>query len=161
MGSVLYVDNEAVLNSRDVKGVCEEFGMEIRNSCEYQPWQNPAERDFQEKERLMRIQLARGCPDDQAEKYWDFAVLNAQHIIEATTHRDPREGDITPTERRTGEQPKVGHMRVLFCAAYVRTPERYRAGKTGKRAERALTDPAWIRGQGTWTRSQCTLEHAT
>ena len=41
-GGVAFCDNEVVLNSSAVRELCLKYGITLRNSCPYEPWQNGA-----------------------------------------------------------------------------------------------------------------------
>ena len=41
-GGVAFCDNEIVLNSSAVRELCLKYGITLRNSCPYEPWQNGA-----------------------------------------------------------------------------------------------------------------------
>ena len=107
----LYTDNEAVLNSGRVRGVLKRRKMKpLRNSCEYEPWQNPAERPWRtlsggSREFILRGIGETGVDDGQPDAYWPYA-----HQAVADVHN---------AARTTGkEQGRITHLRVPFCRAY-------------------------------------------
>ena len=136
-GGSLYRDNEIVLNSAKVDKVLDEFDMTPRNSAEYEPWGNPAERTMRTLQEPMRVMRERG---GAGEEYWEFAAHQAACIANDSHHAWGRDDDNkTPSQRRTGEPPAVaGRYRPMFCKAFVRLPPQYRAGKTDRRAEMCI-----------------------
>ena len=136
-GGSLYRDNEPVLNSAKVDAVLDEFDMTPRNSAEYEPWGNPAERTMRTLQEPMRIMRERG---GAGEEYWEFAAHQAACIANDSHHAWGRDDDNkTPSQRKTGEPPAVaGRYRPMFCKAFVRLPPQYRTGKTDRRAEMCI-----------------------
>ena len=92
--------------------------MVSKNSAEYEPWTNPAERTMRTLQEPMRVMLARGHAGPE---YWEFAMSQARYIADDSHHSWGREDDgKTPTERRTGHPPSIaGRFRPMFCLAYV------------------------------------------
>jgi len=136
-GGTLYRDNEAVLNSAKTDVVLKEFDMVSKNSAEYEPWTNPAERTMRTLQEPMRVMLARGHAGPE---YWEFTMSQAKYIADDSHHSWGRDDDgKTPTERRTGHPPSLaGRFRPMFCLAYVPLPRVYRTSKLDKRAEKGL-----------------------
>ena len=134
-GYQMYTDNEHVLNSDKVKEILKRRKMPpMRNSCEYEPWQNPAERPWRTFSAGSREFLLRGFgrahdgdePCDTSE-YWTYSHNQVADVYNAT--------------RALGTLDKhnrITHLRVPFCLAYSRTPVRYRAGKLAPQAERCM-----------------------
>ena len=59
-GGVAFCDNEVVLNSSAVRELCLKYGITLRNSCPYEPWQNGAcERANATCGRIVREMMAR------------------------------------------------------------------------------------------------------
>ena len=141
-GGTLYTDNEIVLNSQAVLRVCNRFGVTMRNSCEYEPWQNGVmERFWRTVEDWMRIAHARGFDDPAAAApYWTFSMAQAAEVHARTGHSWQTHDDgITPRERRTGRTPTGGDVRPMFCLAFVRRPPALRDGpKTHPQADKAM-----------------------
>eukprot|EP00974_Lingulodinium_polyedra_P049411 4748540-Lingulodinium_polyedra.AAC.1 len=135
-GGTVYSDNERVLNSSRVDRVLDEYHMHATNSCEYEPWQNPAERFMRTLQEPMRIMKERGAPEGQGDEYWEFFLAQAALIHELTTHKwsGPDDGR-TPHERKGRGKPSVAGLRPMLCLAYVRTPPALRGGKLTARAE--------------------------
>ena len=136
-GGTLYRDNEPVLNSAKVDAVLGEFDMTSKNSAEYEPWTNPAERTMRTLQEPMRVMMSRG---HAGEEYWEFAMHQAACIANDSHHKWGREDDgKTPSERRTGHPPSIaGRYRPMFCKAFVPVPSPYRTGKTDHRAEMCI-----------------------
>ena len=85
-GGVLWSDNEIVLNSRAMDDVAARHGQARGNAIEYKPTGNSgAESTFRIGGHEMRKSLIRaGLPDE----FWDFAIMDAQVLLEATRERD-------------------------------------------------------------------------
>ena len=69
----LYTDNEYVLNSCRVAKILKDRQMApMHNSCEYEPWQNPAEGPWKTLTAASRQFLLRGFGDDHpdSQAYW-------------------------------------------------------------------------------------------
>ena len=136
-GGTLYCDNEAVLNSDKVKQVCVLYGLSMRNSCEYEPWQNARpERGIGENNAIVREMLIRGGDGNDVERYWAVCSKQAALVHRLTTHRG--DNNITPYEVETGREPDVSHIRVMLCLAYARLPLAKREGKLQQQAVRCL-----------------------
>ena len=148
-GGTMYCDNEKVLNSAKVEIVLEEFDMHGKNSAEYEPWGNPAERTMRTLQEPMRIMHERGGAGPE---YWQFTMQQAAFIADDSHHAWGRPDDgMTPTQRKTGQPPRVAtRFRPMFCKAFVRLPPPYRTGKTDRRAELAIhlginqKGPGWL-----------------
>ena len=102
----------------------------IRNSCEYEPYQNGAvERSWRTLTAGAREFLLRGfdmgdCEDGnelEACEYWTYAVMQSAHAYNASFSTAERKG-------------RISHLRVPFCLAYAKTPDRYRAHKHAPQA---------------------------
>ena len=136
-GGTLYCDNEAVLNSGAVKGVCVQYGVTLRNSCEYEPWQNSRpERAIGEDNAVVREMLIRGGNGKDVEEYWAPCAQQAALVHNYTTHRG--DDNITPYEAETGRRPDVSRLRVMLCLAYARLPRAKRDGKLQQQAVRCI-----------------------
>ena len=128
----LYTDNEAVLNSKEVKKVVHSRRLKpIRNSCEYEPWQNGAvERPWKTLASTGRKFLLQGfgeCERNDGvdpEGYWPYAYQQTADVYKALND---------PTGRG-----RIAHLRVPFCLAYVKTPRRYLTSKLAAQAERCI-----------------------
>ncbi|MGB0243952.1 MAG: reverse transcriptase domain-containing protein [Candidatus Nanopelagicales bacterium] len=125
----MYTDNEIVLNSRKVKTILTDRKMkQLHNSCEYEPWQNPAERPWRTISAAVREFLMRGFGDDSDEDpnaYWTYAVQQFAHVHAA----------LHPPDGKTG---RASHLRTPFCLGYVRTPAYYMRSKHAPQAEAAV-----------------------
>ena len=126
-----------MLNSGKVKGVAKRGGIvEIRNSCEYKPWQNGAvERSWRVLNSRAREYTVRGWPEDkydEASKYWPAEFAHAT-LVRDLTHVG--KNGKTPYMRRTGLPGVITTLKVLFCLAYVRTPTALRTSKLRPQAE--------------------------
>lgn len=123
----LFTDNEIVLNSQNVKKILRSRQMKpLRNSCEYEPWQNPAERPWRTLTASTREFLLRGFGDVDSDNfdpstYWPYAHQQAADIENAINNSE--------------SGGRIAHFRVPFCLAYVKTPNRYRDGKLAPQAE--------------------------
>ena len=134
-GGLLYQDNEIVLNSKDVKMVTEQYGVTMRNACEYSPWQNGySERSNRTLESDMREMMHRGGAGDE---YWDVAAAQASLIENSSSHAWTGPGT-TPHELRTGRRAHLGGIRVMFCLAYARVPPAKRLNKLKPQALRCM-----------------------
>ena len=98
-----------------------QLGVAIEYTTAYTPSQNGV------AERLNRtlvgmakaMLLASGLP----QRFWGFAIEAACYI----RNRLPiRHGRITPEEAFTGKKPKIDHLRVFGCLAYVLKPHELR-----------------------------------
>jgi hypothetical protein len=125
----LFTDNEAVLNSATVKRVLKRRRMKpMRNSCEYEPWQNPAERPWQTLSAGSREFQLRGFgdePDCDPETYWPYTHQQVADVHNATHGAGGAKGRIT-------------HLRTPFCLAYARVPPSRRTGKLAPQAEACI-----------------------
>ncbi len=131
----LYTDNEIVLNSKAVKDVVRARKLlPVRNSCEYEPWQNGAvERPWRTLASSARTFILRGFgAGDAADRsdgvdpdgYWTYAYEQRANV-HAATHASDRKGHIK-------------HLRVPFCLAYVKVPQRYLSNKLAPQAEKCI-----------------------
>ena len=106
----LYTDNEVALNSRKVQHILKERKMKpMKNSCEYEPWQNPAERGWRTMTAGAREFLQRGIGDEGefgANPYWPWAVQQCANVHEATHQQGSRRGHIAHL-RTEGVQPSA------------------------------------------------------
>jgi hypothetical protein len=132
-----FTDNEYVLNSRRVISLLRSRKMRpLRNSCEYEPWQNPAERPWRTLSAASREFLLRGFGDPADHRdfdphtYWPYTHQQAADVENAIT--DPN------------QQGRIAHLRAPFCLAYAKTPGRYRDGKLAPQAE-ACVHLGWSR----------------
>ena len=101
----LFTDNEYVLNSNEVKTMIKVRRMKtIRNSCEYEPYQNGAvERSWRTLTAGGREFLLRGfdmgdCEDGnefEACEYWTYAVMQSAHAYNASFSTAERKGRIS------------------------------------------------------------------
>ena len=112
-GVQIYSDNEIVLNSAKVDAILKARQMPpIRNSCEYEPWQNDiVERGWRTLAAPMREYEVRAFKDtDDALEYWPHSMEHAKNAhTAALSHRDPNlpkeliirdyQVDPTPTSR--------------------------------------------------------------
>ena len=83
-GGVAFCDNEVVLNSSAVRELCLKYGITLRNSCPYEPWQNGAcERANATCGRIVREMMARagGHGATQLYQYWGYAWVYARNKI--------------------------------------------------------------------------------
>jgi len=127
----LYTDNEVVLNSKRVRGILRRRHMlRMRNSCEYEPWQNPAERQWRTLTAGSREFALRGFGDTTGrddidpERYWPYTHQHQADVENAVND---------PTART-----RISHLRVPFCLAYARTPAPYRTSKVAPQAEACM-----------------------
>ena len=103
---------------------------DLKNSCEYEPWQNPAERPWRDLEHAAREFLLRGIRDSKTrdgvdpEAYWTYAYLHLNHV-----HTAIHGGG------KTDDKGHITHLRVPFCLAYAKTPSPYRHNKLAPQAE--------------------------
>ncbi|KAF7761821.1 hypothetical protein Agabi119p4_9813 [Agaricus bisporus var. burnettii] len=84
-------------------------------------------RTLLEKAQAMRLHAC--LPDS----YWEFAIRTAVHVYNRTPMR--RLNWKTPTELHEGIKPKIDHLRVFGCVAYVFIPEEKRQNKLTPRSE--------------------------
>ena len=106
-GYQLFTDNEYVLNSAKMRNIVRNHRMKpFRNSCEYEPWQNPAERPWRTLAASAREFSLRGLGGDDS--YWTYANMQRKQIHDAMHQSDG-----------TG---RIAHLRVPFCLAYAKTP---------------------------------------
>ena len=94
----LYTDNEYVLNSCRVAKILKDRQMApMHNSCEYEPWQNPAEGPWKTLTAASRQFLLRGFGDDHpdSQEYWPYAHQQAADVRERDqghrTHKPPED----------------------------------------------------------------------
>ena len=127
-GWQLYSDNEIVLNSRAVADVLRKHRMPpVHNSCEYEPWQNPAERLFRTLAAGAREMLQRGFGDNpDKEGYWPYglgpyAYRQVAQVYNAMHGNDEVHG-------------RISHLRTPFCRAYSKVPMPYRDSKLAPQA---------------------------
>ena len=122
-GYQLYTDNEAVLNSNTVKKILRKNKMPpMKNSCAYEPWQNPAERPWRTLAAGAREFIARGTnPDDHPDDYWPYAYLQVANVYNAMHSKG-----------------RISHLRVPFCLAYVKTPRPLLEAKLSPQAETCI-----------------------
>ena len=131
-GYQLYTDNEIVLNSGKVKGIVRRAGLApIKNSCEYEPWQNGAvERSWRTLSTGAREFRQRGFGDGERTDgvnpaaYWPYAIK--------------QRADVHNAMHTKGEPGRISHLRVPFCLAYVKTPQPYLADKHAAQAEACM-----------------------
>jgi hypothetical protein len=124
----LYTDNEYVLNSAQVKGILRRRKMRpLRNSCEYEPWQNPAERPWRTLTAASREFLLRGFGDPASHTAFD------PHVYWPYTHQQA--ADVENALHDPTHRGRITHLRTPFCLAYAKTPGRYRDGKLAPQAE--------------------------
>ena len=106
-------------------------GINVLQSAPYTPQQNGhAERfmrTMMDKAQAMRL-LA--CLPDS---WWEFAVEHAAHIYNRTPLR--RLKWQTPFEAVKGEVPRIDHLRVFGCGAYVHIPANIRKNKLAPKSE--------------------------
>ena len=126
----LFTDNEFVLNSRKVMNIIRARQMKpMRNSCEYEPWQNPAERPWRTLTASTREFILRGFGDAESNDidpstYWPYAHQQAADVENAINDRESK--------------GRIAHLRVPFCLAFIKTPDRYRDGKLAPQAETCM-----------------------
>ena len=119
-GGTVYADNERVLNSSRVRALCDVRGVSLRNSCEYEPWQNgAAESVFRTLPADQRTMHVRGGAGPE---YWPFSMSEASYIRYRTRILD---NGRTGYEVRRGWQPDLSNLRPMFCLAYVRVPRAF------------------------------------
>ena len=98
----------------------------MRNSCEYEPWQNPSERPWRTLACATREFLLRGFDDEsEGAGYWPYTVVQASQVHNAIHSINDKKG-------------QIAHLRVPFCLAYAKTPPRYRNGKHTAQADRCM-----------------------
>ena len=108
-----------------------ERGIKILQSAPHTHQQNGRAERFirtvMDKAEAMRIEA--GIPDS----WWEFAVLHAVHVYNRTPMK--RLDWKTPYELLYGEQPRVDHLRVFGCGAYVHIPPETRKNKLAPKSE--------------------------
>ena len=124
-----YCDNEAVLNSGKVKGLLKRKNCRtMRNSCEYEPWQNPAERPFQTLSAGSREFLHRGFGEVRdgfnQEAYWPYSHQQVADVHNASA--------------QNGGDGRITHLRTPFCLAFARIPPSFRNGKLVPQAYKCM-----------------------
>ena len=122
-----FTDNEAVLNSSRVRALLRQRQMRaMRNSCEYEPWQNPAERPWRTMDAAVREFSLRGGDSDEYGRsvYWPYLVQQCATIHNA--RHDPASAG------------HVRHLRVPLCLAFTKTPAPFRATKHAAQAEMCI-----------------------
>jgi len=75
------------------------------------------------------MQLEACLPDS----WWEFAFATATHVYNRTPIKHLKWK--TPQEIFTGEKPKISHLHVFGCGAYVYLPNEVRAKKLTLRSE--------------------------
>jgi transposase InsO family protein len=108
-----------------------ENGIEILTSAPHQPQQNGRaerlNRTLMEKSESMR-HLANLPPS-----WWDFAFYHACHVYNRTPVE--RLKWRTPYEALNGDKPRIDHLRVFGCGAYVWLPPAVRSNKLAPKSE--------------------------
>ncbi len=115
-GGVAFCDNEIVLNSSAVRELCLKYGITLRNSCPYEPWQNGAcERANATCGRIVREMMARagGHGAAQLYQYWGYAWVYAATIANATFA--VRDTGKSAYELKTGQRPKMNMFYPWAC----------------------------------------------
>ena len=120
----LYCDNEIVLCSGRVKDILRRRHMKtLRNSCEYEPWQQgKVERTFRTYEAAHREFAARAFADVEEGKTYIPYCINQR-------------ADVRNAQNDPNENGHITHLRVPFCLAYVRTPTAKRTDKFNPQCE--------------------------
>ena len=131
VGGDAYCDNEVVLNSSAMREVLLNAGITLRNSCEYEPWQNGGvERANRTLVSIAREMHARAHDADPV--YWGYSMIQASTVHNRTCLVDIPQPDgtvlhKTPHELRTGNKPRIASLKPMFCTAMVRIPNAHRA----------------------------------
>lgn len=121
-----WTDNEIVLNSKDAKAIMRKQGLRnIRNSCEYEPWQNPIERDWRTYAAGHRIAATRAFASaDEGDKYWPYSYSHMSIVL---------------TALHCGEKhTRISHLRTLYCLCYAKIPRNLRENKLAAQAEKCM-----------------------
>ena len=95
----------------------------MNNSCEYEPWQNPAEGPWKTLTAASRQFLLRGFGDDNpdSQAYWPYSHQQA--------------ADVENAIKGIG---RISRLRTPFCLAYAKTPACFRDGKLPPQAEACM-----------------------
>ena len=149
-GGVAFCDNEVVLNSSAVRELCLKYGITLRNSCPYEPWQNGAcERANATCGRIVREMMARagGHGATQLYQYWGYAWVYAATIANATFA--VRDTGKSAYELKTGQRPKMNMFYPWACKMIVKSPPHLVANGVSPTGEMAAflgisrTSPGW------------------
>ena len=149
-GGVAFCDNEIVLNSSAVRELCLKYGITLRNSCPYEPWQNGAcERANATCGRIVREMMARagGHGAAQLYQYWGYAWVYAATIANATFA--VRDTGKSAYELKTGQRPKMNMFYPWACKMIVKSPPHLVANGVSPTGEMAAflgisrTSPGW------------------
>jgi hypothetical protein len=115
----------------DLKDLFAELGVQTRTSIPHMHQQNGRverlNRTLMEKAEALHFEAC--FPPS----WWEFSVEYAVHVYNRTPAR--RISWKTPFEMIHGEKPKVSHLWILGCGAYVFIPEDVRVNKLAPRAE--------------------------
>ena len=95
----------------------------MNNSCEYEPWQNPAEGPWKTLTAASRQFLLRGFGDDNpdSQAYWPYSHQQAADVENAIMGNG-----------------RISRLRTPFCLAYAKTPACFRDGKLAPQAEACM-----------------------
>lgn len=107
------------------------FGIKIQTTSTCTPEQlGIAERyNHIAEERIQAMLLETGLP----EKLWGEALQTCMYIYNRTPHKSL--GNQTPNEVWYGRKPKLNHLRVFGCSAFIHLPK-FKRGKFQPKAEK-------------------------
>jgi len=148
VGGVAWTDNERVLNSSAIKASCIKHGLTLKNSCEYEPWQNGAvERGHRTLASIAREFHDRGGANtDDGYKFWGYSILQAANVYNSTADHNGK----TPYELKNGKKPSLNMFRPMFCKAIVTKPKHMLENDLDTRGETAIHlgiaryKPGWL-----------------
>ena len=104
-----------------MRELCLKYGITLRNSCPYEPWQNGAcERANATCGRIVREMMARagGHGATQLYQYWGYAWVYAATIANATFA--VRDTGKSAYELKTGQRPKMNMFYPWACKMIVK-----------------------------------------
>jgi hypothetical protein len=122
----VHTDNESIFNSKEMHDFCAQHGIEKTFTVPYNPAQNGITERF--NRTVFTTARALLLTADLGHKYWGYAVETASYLL----NRLPSAAidNRTPYEAWAGIKPRLEHLRVFGCDAFVHSKQ----GKLGERA---------------------------
>lgn len=130
---IIVTDNGSEFTSGKSKEWFAKESIMHKTSAPYEPSQN----GFIERENRTILEAARAMlySAGLSEKFWPDAVLTSCYILNRVVNT--RNAKMTPYERHFGAKPRVSHLRIFGCTAFVKFESKKRSGYQKKLEERS------------------------